>query len=1001
MSESTPFSWIAPNTTSIIGNAKAALAGALRVPSSKDLLSFPVRVAGTLDRAIVRTIPNFLVRRLGIEAWTAQARDGLGAYIEAGARGVAGGTAPAAASGWKALLGEAVQAGTFKSYTGMLSYLTSRWAFSCFAMALLLNRVAVFGSTRQHINLTWTKRFALRLIPVMLFVAQIHKLLQAIQCQSSPDFMSLRFGTNNTSDTTGRGLEWHSEDRFLHWASSSILLTSSDADSCAARGMSASNSGAAPEYGSYSLLWPTFVRLCLSHLLETISCSLQQTPVMTEVAMSLFEHSLAFAEVEIMVSQTLGAPATSTNMKRSSLPSNVTEVPLSGIVLGLADATTSMAGAHRLNRANVPVEVLLVAVLSSCNALTSNLIAIFGKQRSLRLINTGFWACCFIASFIWAFSNESFLLRAVDGEIDTSRAVSSLLHFPTVVICGFVPHMIVLTGIFCCLVIYSIALVLTAFSLTSNPNIPQATGIRARFAIAHDNLQAAIQVRGINFKLHEDFYTALLRMGFTALTAASEAVFLNEGRSVEMRQFTWLEEERLDEIEGSHLRPDTSRDSTFQIAEAYGMPPSLPWATSERSGWESGYAKERKLEKDKETGMEKIGENTIVYPHPGSGGVGAMQRTTRFYLLFIFIRGIFFLVVGYVAWGFGVCLDRIGITVRPTWLRRLIGKATHSGTESAQKTDKKELDFWLMDRTGKLVVPTRDDLDIVPEMRRRLLLEEEIDTESVLDERVYGWFKMGGWFGTKDESTDYRPHIDEDAEDTTSVFSMATSENTSGYENDTVDTEQAWESESEGQRTPTRRSPRLSSREASLEPDADTTLDPATLARLLNPQDKAAKDEARMLAAHLANPNRIITRSTYRHDLANERSRMLLAGRSPGRQAPKVSLFTNPNEANTNTNRPLTPAEEAEILESLILSRRMPKPATTPSAAADESNNNDFHAQGPSCVVCQASPRTIIAWPCRCLCVCEDCRVNLALNNFGNCITCRRQVGGFVRLWVP
>lgn len=1003
MSESTLFSWLSLNTTGLLENAKATVAGAFRIPSSESLISFPVGLAGKLDRAIVRTIPNFLLRHSGVEAWTAQARDGMNAFIEAGARGVAAGTAqaggrhvaPVAASGWRALLGEAVQAGTLKSYTGMLSYLTSRWAFSCFAMALILNRVAVYGSSRQRIHLTWNKRLALRLVPVMLFIAQIHKLLQAIQCQSSPDFVNLRFGTQNASEVAARGLEWQSHDRFLHWMSSSVLFTSSDAESCAARGMSTPGPGAKPEYGSYSLLWPTFVRLCLSHLLETISCSLQQTPVMTEVAMSLFEHSLAFAEVEIMISQTFGASVSSSKISRSNMPSNITEVPLSGVVLGLADAATSMTGYHRLNQANVPIEVLLVAVLSCCNALTSNVISIFGKQRSFRLINTGFWGCCFIASFVWAFSNESFLLRAVDGEIDTSRAVSSLLHFPTVVICGFVPHMIVLAGVFCCLIIYSIALILTAFSLASNPNIPQATGFRNRFAIAHDNLQAAIQVRGINFKWHEDFYTALLRVGFTALTAASEAVFLNEGRSVEMRQFTWLEEERLDEIEASHSGPETSRESTFQIAEAYGVPPSLPWAIGEGGSWESGYARERKLEKDKETGMDKIGENTIVYPHPGSGGVGAMQRTTRFYLLFIFIRGIFFLVGGYAAWGFAVCLDRVGITVRPRWLRSLVGKVTRSETESAGTTEKKNLDFWLMDRTGKLVISARDDLDVVPEIRRRLLLEEQIDTESVLDERVYGWFKIGGWFGTKDESSDYRPSIDEDMEDTTSIFSMSTTTSASGYDSDTLDDHAAWESEPEGQRTPTRLSPQIVSREASLEPDSDTTLDPATLARLLNPQDKAAKDEARMLAAHLANPNRIVTRSTYRHDLASERSKLLLAGRSPGRQAPKVSLFTPPSEEGTK--RPLTPAEEAEILESLIITRRKHKPATP--LPSDESSN--FHAQGPSCVVCQVSPRTIIAWPCRCLCVCEDCRVNLALNNFGNCVTCRRQVGGFVRLWVP
>ena len=996
-------SWLAPNTTGFVSNAKAAVAGAFRITSSEESVSFPVAAAGKLDRAFVRIIPSSVIRRVShwvVEYRTAVDTAGLNTYIDAGARGVAAGAAPTVASGWKALMGEALQAGTLKSYTGMLSYLTSRWAFSCFAMALLLNRVAIFGSTRRHIHLTWTKRLALRLIPVMLLIVQVHKLLQAIQCQSSPDFMNLRFGTHNISDGLTQGVEWQSQDRFLHWASSSLLFTASDADSCAARGMSASGPGIKAEYGSYSLLWPTFVRLCLSHLLDTISCSLQQTPIVNEVALSLFEHSLAFAEVEVMISQTLSASTKTLKLNRSSRSANVTEVPLSSIVLGLADATSSMIGAHRLNRVNVPIEVLLVALLSSGNALTSNLISIFGKQRSLRLINTGFWACCFIASFIWAFVNESFLLRAVDGQVDASRAVSSLLHFPTVVICGFVPHMIVLGGIFCCLMIYGIALVLTAFSLASNPNIPHATSIRQRFAIAHDNLQAAIQVRGISIKWHEDFYTALLRVGFTALTAASEAVFLNEGRSVEMRQFTWLEEERLDEIEASHLRPDMSRDSTFQIAEAYGVPPSLPWATSEGGGWESGYAKERKLERDKETGINKIGDNTIVYPQPGSGGVGAMQRTTRFYLLFIYIRGIFFLIGGYVAWGFGVCLDFLGITYRPKFLRRVFGKSASQETRSA-RTEKKGLDSWLMGRSNDAVFSTRDDLDIVPEMRRRLLLEEKEDTEGILDERVYGWFKMGGWFGTKDESSDYQPSFDEDMEDTTSVFSIATTESISGYENDALEADYEWVSEPEGQRTPTRHSPQLGSRETSLEPGSDTTLDPATLARLLNPLDKEAREEARMLAVHLANPTRIITRSTYRRDLASERSKLLLAGRSSGRQAPKVSLFADTHPTQDGTNRPLTPAEEAEILESLILSRRKikQKPTTTSALPADESNN--FHAEGPSCVVCQVNPRTIIAWPCRCLCVCEDCRVNLALNNFGNCITCRRQVGGFVRLWVP
>jgi hypothetical protein len=84
------------------------------------------------------------------------------------------------------------------------------------------------------------------------------------------------------------------------------------------------------------------------------------------------------------------------------------------------------------------------------------------------------------------------------------------------------------------------------------------------------------------------------------------------------------------------------------------------------------------------------------------------------------------------------------------------------------------------------------------------------------------------------------------------------------------------------------------------------------------------------------------------------------------------------------------------MLENLILSRRLAdQRAQHPEAAESD------HSEGPQCVVCQCQPRSIIAWPCRCLCVCEDCRVSLAMNNFASCVTCRREVHGFVRLWVP
>lgn len=744
--------------------------------------------------------------------------------------------------------------------------------------------------------------------------------------------------------------------------------------------------------------------------------------------MSVFEHSLAFAEVETMISHTLGvgyfgsikpSDGSKTNTTSSSPSSHQTTIPASGTILALADATASLSGPHVLDRVNVPVEVLLVTLLSCCNSLSSHIIAVLGKQRQWRLVNTAVWGMAFMGSFVWGLLTTSVMVRS--GEDGDHRPVSSLLHFPTVAIVGFLPHMAILLGIGVCFLIYLVALTLTAVSLGTNPHIPQPTSLKERFMIAHDNLQAAVQTRGVHIRWDEDFYTALLRVGFAALTAASEAVFLNEGRSVEVRQFTWLEEDRLDEFEAARNEQGAfSRNQQFQILEEYGLPPTSPGGTDKGGVWESGYTKERKFDK-KEGELE--GKDSFVYPTPRSGGVGAVQRTTRFYLLMIYLRGIIFLIGGYIGFGIGMLLDTVGITARPRWLRRIVGRSLKKmNTERNAMNNGASLDFWLWSADGRLVTPGNDDLDIEPELKRRLMTEfPEERVDELLDSKLYEWWKSGGWFGTKDESGDYQPAPMDDWDDTTSVISMST-EASVETDNDNDD-EAAWESEPEGQRTPTQASAGPSWSFAAVETRdstpafADSPLDAATLARLLNPQDKESREEARILASHLASStsdpgSRIMTRSRYRREIESERARILLAGRTPhlpharSPNLPTISLYDEPM---TKGPRPLTSAEEAEVLESLLLSRRRKqapprsrrKSGTASDIGAADADDDEFRPAGPPCVVCQTASRTIIAWPCRCLIVCEDCRVSLALNNFGNCVTCRRAVQGFVRLYVP
>lgn len=996
------------------------------LPSTEQLLRLPLRLASQIDRALVdlwnRLVLDNLARYTflgarvaGPAAGTAGAQAMADAAAQAGVAQALGDTGPAS---WAAFFAEAFQASTFKSYWGMLHYLTSRWAFTCFAMALVLNRIGVYGASRQRIHLNWSRRLALRIVPILLLTTQIHHLLQAVRCQTSPDFSLYRHGDNNKYSL----LDWSKDGGALHAVSSTILFQSTDADACAAVGLSRPRPEVRAPYGSFSLLWPSFLRLSLSHVVETLSCSLQQVPAMTEVGMSVFEHSLAFAEAETALSHTLGLGFFGTG-KPSGSPTNVTKpdsqtqptIPASGTILALADATAALRGPHILDRINVPVEVLLVTLLSCGNALTSHVIAVVGKQRRWRLVNTGVWGMAFMTSFVWGLFTTSVMVRSSDDGDD--RPVSSLLHFPTVAIVGFLPHMVILLGIGVCFLIYLVALTLTAVSLGTNPHIPQPTSLKERFSIAHDNLQAAVQTRGVHIRWYEDFYTALLRVGFAALTAASEAVFLNEGRSVEVRQFTWLEEDRLDEFESVRTEAGAfSNGQQFQILEEYGLPPSSPGGTDKGGVWESGYSKERKFDK-KEGELEA--KNSFVYPTPRSGGVGAVQRTTRFYLLMIYLRGILFLMAGYVGFGLGVLLDRVGITGRPRWLRKIVGQSLKKmQAERSTVRSGNLLDFWLLTEDGRLAIPRNDEVDIEPEMRRRLLRDGPVDgVDELLDSKLYDWWRSGGWFGTKDESGEYQPSHGDDFDDTTSQISMSTAASVDGSDGE----ENEWESEAEGQKTPTQLStnptwsfPTLATRESTPE-SSDTPLDAATLARLLNPPDPETRREARILAAHLANAAsdapRIMTRSRYRQETESERARILLAGRRPppqsnththSTQPPAISLYSAPSPGGP---RPLTSAEEGEVLESLILNRRRkhaaPRQPRNSSSDANADGNDDSEHAGPPCVVCQTTPRSIIAWPCRCLCVCEDCRVSLALNNFGNCVTCRRSVQGFVRLYVP
>jgi len=789
-----------------------------------------------------------------------------------------------------------------------------------------------------------------------MFVYHGLNLLRAMKCQTSPGHSFMKYGKADKHID----LDFSGDGGILYFLSSTLLFWEGDADSCLAVDMIPSKTEVWDRKGSLSLLWPLFQALCVGQFVETLSCALQGRPLMTETGMSIFEHSLAFAEAEGMLSNTLG-------LSPFGLPRAGSGVIKSKPEEGL------MSRNALFYKLNTPPEVLLMGFISSLNNLSSQILGVLDMQSRFRLMNTGIWGLCFMGAFVWGF----FSVRPESGPDNI------ILRFPTVCIVGFIPHLLILIGIVLCAVIYSLAVLLCFFSPPSDLPRPQHFMDRVRWA--HENMQATAQLSSLRLNMHEDFYTVLLKVGFTALTIASEAVYLNEGQRISVARWTWLEEERMKEIEAFAQSNGSSRRLAVHLEDPHASASDVTDQTTKP--WVSGYSRQTSVKAAKSG--PRLNSQRV-----GADGVGHLQRGGRYFMAYEFFEGIFWLFTGWLKLLLNVVLDKIGISRRPQWLRssnRKEGKESNQRGTS-QNTDQEPLPFWLLSNDGVLSLPENDDVDVEQETRGRLqhTNDSRHPTEEALSKNLYDWWKHGGWWGEKDESGSY--HSPPQDDDTTSLISISTAEN------ETDDDTNPWEnaSLSSGPPTPTQSHPhphhsQISplSRSRSPTPSPDTPLQASHLASLLDPKTSAARQEAKMLAHHLTAPN-ITTRSRYAHAQNHANAHLLTSTR-----------FRPPGM----TSGPLSPDEEALLLEQLIISRRQTAPRSPqtgqPDASTWSTGAAGLGSSGPQCVVCQSAPRTVLAWPCRCLSLCEECRVSLAMNNFGTCVCCRQDVVGFSRLFVP
>ncbi|OAA68355.1 ubiquitin-protein ligase [Niveomyces insectorum RCEF 264] len=900
----------------------------------------------------------------------------------------------------------------------LFSYATSKWALCCVATAVILNRTYIFAATRRRVRLRWPVRLFLRSLPIVLLLLQARRLLQSIQCQTSPDFAELRWG--NASKQSD--LMFSDTSTFLHGLSSQLLFNPSDETACRAVRMVPNERGGSTAglRGSLSLLWPLFVTFCFSHFIETLSCAVQGRPVAAETGMTVFEHSLAFAEADAAISNQLGWGAFASSTSSFSPPAGSSTLAAvlaaatgaaasgggGGVGASGSEATFTFSRSAVLARVNTPPEVLLLAFLSAMSHITSHLLGVLNLQAKFRLLSTGFWALCFMGSIVW--SAITFSLDDPSGQ--------SLLRFPTVSIVGFIPHMLVLAGILICSLIYGLALLLSAVS--QEPNIfvgggHQQLSFRERLRHAHANMQANLPMGNVRISMEMDFYTALLRVGFDAITMASEAVYLNEDRRVNLRPHTWLEDERYNELQELHMRWLGS-DLPGSRFDAVGVTGLVPVPGGKVGATHTtGYSRERAAQK---VASGKPGERI----RPIRTGIGASERSGRWLMAVEYLIHVGKLIFAFVAVYVYRLFAFIGFRHQPRWLQRILQRRKAKRTASEDRPgasghdnvdDHEPSNEWFVAKTGRMPIQRSGQIDVEHEVRRRFAAARDLSgsarrEEREIDNKLYQWWLKGGWWGDVDTSGDYQPSIAADDDDATSVVSL--------FETDTSESE--WESENEGdhhfrgsdgeagddggQRTPTQHSPWMS-RETT--PVHDIPMQMPDLARLLDPRSPDERAEAQALAAHL-NSDGILTRSAFAQFQQRQRAELLATSRFGGGGGGGGGAR---RLANFRPGTRLSPDEEAQLLEQILLSRRaamrpegefadgQAEPASWAMGAAG------LGPDGPQCVVCQSAPRTIIVWPCRCLSLCDDCRVSLAMNNFDKCVCCRREVVSFSRIYVP
>ncbi|KAK7208407.1 hypothetical protein BZA70DRAFT_49971 [Myxozyma melibiosi] len=580
-----------------------------------------------------------------------------------------------------------------------------------------------------------------------------------------------------------------------------------------------------------------------------------------------------------------------------------------------------------------------------------------------------------VVSLLWAFNYLIFLIisvfdlqhyrlipSTVFGMISLSYfGVSAVLndraqYFPTVWIIGFAPHLAVLCVIILCGTIYTLA------ALCSGGTA---------------NLHATVQT--VNISLAEDFYSCLLKLGILVLTSAADVTYMAEGPALAVPARTWIEALEFQKRPGF---------------ESIDEPPET--AESAAASSAAGSSLRRRI---KFSASNLVSENSSSTIDSSAFGAQLIRRrrhsrSGRRRSSAGFAGGFLSSPLSSSTRASTSSSSAVGPSSGYASENTRVGNGL-SGLDSAGGQRRKGADrfrwFVIAYRIRMayiLVVWTfRMCRDIVRRgvlnIRRKLFGYEIPETEEntnvnadrgFVNALIFGSFTEDEWYSAlvngaefpeDDESGEFSPESNNDVE-----------EEDDDYEDDDGDAEE----DNEGKVVVAS----YASRSADLELFPELEGSDMSLATLLNPRDDDERHLADIMRAHLS-ANQIMTRNQMLNYQQYQQQQQ--------QQIDDEGWYSDDSDSDIF---------EAENLAALINEIRSSKKQTSRAHSGfDDDDADDIRYQPSLCVVCQASQRSIVLWPCKCVAICEDCRASLAVRNFKGCVCCRRDVVSYSKLYVP